>query len=252
MTHPHTHIDVGNRGLLSAGLILTGWFLSLYWLMTIELTLYSLVWIPVAIWFRSFLNVGLFITAHDAMHGTLYTKSQRVNHGVGAFCVGLYAGFSYKHLLFEHHRHHRLSGTLEDPDFADAYEHGFFRWLFSFMVRYCSLAQMTKVSFIYLVLLLVSIDSTNVILFWAIPAIMSALQLFYFGTYRPHRIEEEAFEDEHRARSMNNGHLYSFLTCYHFGYHLEHHRYPWVPWWALPSVRKTELIKGAPMSTSLS
>lgn len=26
----------------------------------------------------------------------------------------------------------------------------------------------------------------------------------------------------------------SFLTCYYFGYHLEHHLYPNVPWWRLP------------------
>ncbi len=251
MTHSHKHIDVGYRGLLSAGLILMAWFVSLYSLMTIELTVYSLAWIPFAIWLRSFLNVGLFITAHDAMHGTLYTRSQRVNHAVGAFCVGLYAGFSYKHLLLEHHKHHRLSGTLEDPDFADDYEHGFFRWLFSFMVRYCSLGQMAGVSFIYLALLSFGFNPLNVILFWAVPAIMSALQLFYFGTYRPHRIEETAFEDEHRARSMNSGNLYSFLTCYHFGYHLEHHRYPWVPWWALPSVRRTESVQDVRVSGAL-
>ena len=226
MTHSHKHIDVGYRGLLSAGLF-HGLVREPVFLMTIELTVYSLAGFH-AIWLRSFLNVGLFITAHDAMHGTLYTRSQQVNHDGGAV-RRLYAGFSYKHLLLEHHKHHRLSGTLEDPDFADDYEHGFFRWLFSFMMRYCSVGQMAAVSFIYLALLSFDFNPLNVILFWAVPAIMSALQLFYFGTYRPHRIEEIAFEDEHRARSMDSSNLYSFLTCYHFGYHLEHHRYPWVP-----------------------
>ena len=196
MTPRQTHIEVGYRGLLSAGLILAAWFVSLFWLMRVELTVYAVAWIPLAIWLRSFLNVGLFITAHDAMHGTLFAESQRINHGVGALCVGLYAGFSYKHLLLEHHEHHRLSGTLDDPDFADDYEHGFVRWLFSFMVRYCSVAQLVRVTFIYVSLLLLSESPTNVVLFWAVPSIMSALQLFYFGTYRPHRIEEECFEDD--------------------------------------------------------
>nr|MBA2748547.1 fatty acid desaturase [Tatlockia sp.] len=28
----------------------------------------------------------------------------------------------------------------------------------------------------------------------------------------------------------------SFITCYHFGYHYEHHEHPDVPWWGLPKV----------------
>ena len=42
----------------------------------------------------------------------------------------------------------------------------------------------------------------------------------------------------HRLRIIHRGQnrrerpvWLSFLTCYHFGYHLEHHRYPWVLWW---------------------
>jgi len=240
MNKLHTQIEVGLNGLKWAGIILAGWLVSLFGLMFVELTLLDLIWIPFAVWLRSFLNVGLFITAHDAMHGTLYPQSLRVNHGIGAMNVGLYAGFSYKHLLLEHHKHHRLSGTLEDPDFADDYNHGFVRWFVSFMMRYCSLAQMFWLTVIYLGLLAIAVDPMNVWVFWALPSILSALQLFYFGTYRPHRIEEIAFEDEHRTRSMDAGFLYSFLTCYHFGYHLEHHRYPWVPWWALPTVRRAE------------
>ena len=68
--------------------------------------------------------------------------------------------------------------------------------------------------------------------FWALPALLSALQLFYFGTYQPHRSDAAPFEDNHRARTVERPVWLSFLTCYHFGYHLEHHRYPWVPWWA--------------------
>ena len=240
MGNAHTHIDVGYRGFMAAASILLAWSLSLYCFMTLEIDAAALVWIPFAVWLRSFLNVGLFITAHDAMHGTLVPQSLRLNHAIGAVCVGLYAGFSYKHLLLEHHEHHRLSGTLEDPDFADAYDHGFVRWFLSFMLRYCSLTQLTRIFSMIVLLLLVGAEPLNIALFWVLPALFSALQLFYFGTYRPHRIEETAFEDDHRARSVDAGNLYSFLTCYHFGYHLEHHRYPWVPWWALPSVRKTE------------
>ena len=30
--------------------------------------------------------------------------------------------------------------------------------------------------------------------------------------------------------------LISLLTCYHYGYHREHHAMPHVPWWQLPQV----------------
>ena len=78
-------------------------------------------------------------------------------------------------------------------------------------------------------------------LFWALPAILSAFQLFYFGTYLPHRAEDEAFGDAHRARSNDFSWTMSLLTCFHFGYHHEHHDNPAVPWWRLPATR----IEGA-------
>lgn len=237
MVQSRFDIDVGHRGLVAACFIFFAWALSLGFFSTLELSVEDAVWIPFAIWLRAFLNVGLFISAHDAMHGTLYPKSPRVNHGLGAVAVGLYAGFSYKALLLEHHKHHNLSGTLEDPDFADSYDHGFLRWFYSFIVGYCSLAQLTRIFSMLVSMLFMGIGLLQISLFWGVPALLSAVQLFYFGTYRPHRIEAEEFEDEHRARSSQWGIIYSFLSCYHFGYHLEHHRYPWVPWWALPRVR---------------
>lgn len=238
MNQSRFDIDIGYRGVFSAALIMAAWVLSLGFFATRSLGIEAIIWIPFAVWLRTFLNVGLFISAHDAMHGTLYPKSHKVNHGLGALAVALYAGFSYGHLLREHHRHHNLSGTLADPDFADSYDHGFFRWFFAFMVRYCSVAQFASLTLMVLGFFLLGVSPAQMLLFWALPSILSAVQLFYFGTYRPHRIEDEAFEDEHRARSSRAGNLYSFLTCYHFGYHLEHHRYPWVPWWALPRVRE--------------
>ncbi len=50
-------------------------------------------------------------------------------------------------------------------------------------------------------LILFDVTFANLILFWAIPAMLSAFQLFYFGTYRPHRHDETPFVDGHRARS---------------------------------------------------
>ncbi len=44
-------------------------------------------------------------------------------------------------------------------------------------------------------LILFDVTFANLILFWAIPAMLSAFQLFYFGTYRPHRHDETPFVD---------------------------------------------------------
>jgi beta-carotene ketolase (CrtW type) len=77
----------------------------------------------------------------------------------------------------------------------------------------------------------------NIMLFWALPALLSALQLFLFGTWLPHRHGSTPFSDSHRCRSSGYGWLLSLLTCFHFGYHEEHHRYPSLPWWRLPGAR---------------
>jgi len=59
------------------------------------------------------------------------------------------------------------------------------------------------------------------------------------GTFRPHHhVEGKGFADTHNARSNDFGTLASLATCFHFGYHLEHHRRPDVPWWALPGAKK--------------
>ena len=50
------------------------------------------------------------------------------------------------------------------------------------------------------------------------------------------------YDNPHRARSNGYPPWLSFLTCYHFGYHFEHHEYPYVPWWGLSSVRHREKL----------
>jgi beta-carotene ketolase (CrtW type) len=81
----------------------------------------------------------------------------------------------------------------------------------------------------------------NILLFFAVPGILSSLQLFYFGTFLPHRHVDDGgeaqFADHHRARSSDFGYLLSLLTCFHFGYHHEHHLQPGTPWWRLPGAR---------------
>jgi len=71
-----------------------------------------------------------------------------------------------------------------------------------------------------------------------VPSIASSLQLFFFGTYLPHREPEGGYVSETRAQSSNWSVFWSFITCYHFGYHEEHHEQPNVPWWGLPGLHQ--------------
>jgi len=75
----------------------------------------------------------------------------------------------------------------------------------------------------------------NLLLFWVLPTVLSTMQLFFFGTYLPHHLSTS--ENAYRVTSSNYPIIWSFLACYHFGYHWEHRQYPSLPWYELPSVR---------------
>lgn len=184
------------------------------------------------------LNVGLFIIAHDAMHGSLAPGRPKVNLWAGRLALAFYAGFSFDRLRAKHFEHHRNPGTAADPDFSVDHPSGFWRWYVAFFRQYFGwreLALMTVLVGVYALVL--DAPYPNLLLFWALPAILSSLQLFLFGTFLPHRTEAEPFGDRHRARSSGYGYLASLLTCFHFGHHHEHHLSPATPWWRLPAER---------------
>ncbi|GAB5375126.1 MAG: fatty acid desaturase [Acuticoccus sp.] len=186
----------------------------------------------------TWLYVGLFIVAHDAMHGSLAPGQPWVNRAAGRLCLALYAGFSYDRLLPEHHKHHRRPGTADDPDFDPDHPDAFWPWFVRFMRHYFGwreFATLCVVLAVYFAVL--RPDYWRVLVFLALPAILSAVQLFYFGTYRPHRLDEAPFADRHNSRTNDFPWLASLLTCFHFGYHHEHHLSPTTPWWRLPALR---------------
>jgi beta-carotene/zeaxanthin 4-ketolase len=226
-------------GLALAALILGGWAgLHFYAVFFHPLAGPGLAAAPLLVLAQCWLSVGLFIVAHDAMHGALAPRAPRLNAAVGAAALALYAGFSYRRLRASHFAHHRHSGTEGDPDFHAASPRAFWPWYRVFIGRYFGsreFAILTAALGIYLFLL--GARPANLLLFWAVPAWLSSLQLFLFGTWLPHRQDDTPFADRHRARSSDFGPLASLLTCYHFGYHLEHHRSPQTPWWALPRKR---------------
>jgi beta-carotene/zeaxanthin 4-ketolase len=229
-------------GLVLSGIIMISW-LAIH-VMAIFFTDWAdpSKWIvaPFVIAFQCWLSVGLFIVAHDTMHGTLAPQFPALNRAIGRFCVFIYAGFSYENLYENHHAHHRHAGTEDDPDFDVEHSSSFWPWYWKFFRHYFGWREFGVLCVVVAIYLFILRERfPTMLLFWALPAFLSSVQLFYFGTYRPHRIDDVPFEDQHRARSNDFPPLLSLLTCFHFGYHHEHHDKPWVPWWKLPAHRRS-------------
>ena len=158
-----------------------------------------------------------------------------------ALCAAaaLYAAFPFRKLRAAHAHHHRSPASALDPDYHDGSHPSFARWYLRFFAAYFSWSQVLIMTVLFQLLYRgLGLSMRALILFWVVPSLLSTLQLFYFGTYRPHREPERGYEDLHRARSNEFSPLVSFLTCYHFGYHWEHHEYPQLPWWRLPAARR--------------
>ncbi len=229
-------------GVVLAVCIISAWALThILGVFLYEWSAHSFVTAPALIALNCWLYVGLFIVAHDCMHGSLVPFRPAWNRLIGQTCLLLYAGFEFDRLNRKHHLHHRHSGTDDDPDFDARPPHGFWAWYFSFFTEYFGWKQVAFIATVCAVYLFVfQASSANLLVFWALPALLSSLQLFYFGTYLPHRPGSSPFVDRHRSRSNEWNWLVSLLTCFHFGYHHEHHLHPSVPWWRLPNARQRE------------
>jgi beta-carotene ketolase (CrtW type) len=223
------------RGVALAVSLLLGWAGSLVGLLAAPLDgPLAPLWVPLAVAWMSWLFTGLFITAHDAMHGAITRAHPRLNHGLGALAVAAFAMFDYRLLRRAHVQHHARPAREGDPDWHDGRHPGPLRWLWTFMRRYLTLGQWLRLVAVFWGLqALVALP--NLLLFWALPSVLSTLQLFFFGTWLPHREPPGGHRGPHRATSGDYSDLVSLLTCYHFGgYHREHHEHPALPWWRLP------------------
>jgi beta-carotene/zeaxanthin 4-ketolase len=243
-SNPRAMTEMSSRdvttGLLLAALIIAAWLcLHVSAIFFIDWSVPGrLIWAVPVVLLQTWLSVGLFIVAHDAMHGTLVPANKGLNDAIGRFCVAIYAGFSYSRLYESHHDHHRYAGTDKDPDFDPDHPTRFWPWYFKFFRTYFGWREFAALTVIVVVYMLILWGRwPNILLFWALPAILSSFQLFYFGTFRPHRLDDQPFTDRHNARSNEFSWLLSLLTCFHFGYHHEHHASPFVPWWKLPGLR---------------
>ncbi|HEY9823961.1 MAG TPA: fatty acid desaturase, partial [Stenomitos sp.] len=222
-------------------IILMLWGLSLPVFCAIDFSKLSLVWWVLAILGRTFLQTGLFILAHDAMHGSLVPYCKSLNDRVGQFCVNLYAGLSYQQCCINHAQHHRYPGQIGDPDFHDGLHRHPLQWYIKFLQSYLTIPSITLLllnsCLVFLILrVLFNLSIISFMIVWILPLVLSSIQLFVFGTYLPHRQETISIA----LKSKLFPELFSLLTCYHFGtYHWEHHQYPKTPWYQLPQVQRS-------------
>lgn len=222
-------------GIFVAFLILISWLSALSFAFT-QVQLRSSADFIQHLWLLfliQFLHVGLFMTVHDACHGSVAPGRPHTNLWIGRLFAFLYAGFSFDFISRKHHQHHQFSGTDLDPDFHSG---SFFPWLFRFLKQYVTLKQVLIMSGVAQVLIHgLKFPEQNVLLFWALPSVLSSLQLFYFGTYLPHRRSlKTPFVDRHQTQNFSVPFLFSLISCYHFGaFHHNHHKSPQTPWFSL-------------------
>jgi beta-carotene ketolase (CrtW type) len=214
------------QGIIIALLIILLWFFSLAVLLQLQISQFEW-WIIPLILIQTHLYTGIFITAHDAMHGTV-SHYKKINSAVGWITAALFAFNNYGSLYKKHHHHHQFVATEKDPDFHSG---GFVKWYFVFLKNYLTIWQLLLMAITFNILILF-MPELNVILFWIIPALLSTLQLFYFGTYLPHRGSFPQ-SNRHHSGTLRKNHFIAFITCYFFGYHFEHHDSPGIPWYQL-------------------
>jgi beta-carotene ketolase (CrtW type) len=220
------------KGLIIGWGIILLWAVSLIFLLSLRIN-WANPLIYLAILVQMHLYTGLFITAHDAMHG-IVSANKKLNHLTGWVSAILFSYNFYWKLFPKHHEHHRYVATDQDPDYHSSGK--FLPWYLSFIRQYVTGWQILLMAATFNVLKLF-IPTENLIAFWMAPAILSTLQLFFFGTYLPHMGESD---NKHHSHSQSKNHFWAFISCYFFGYHFEHHDSPGTPWWRLWRIKEQQ------------
>ncbi len=224
-------------GVFIAVLIILSWGSHLAWMFHHVALSPTNGWMYLHILIQAWLYTGLFITGHDAMHGGV-SKNKVVNNTLGTIATFLFAAMSYKRLRKNHGLHHKAPATASDPDFY-VKSQSFWRWWGIFMWRYMTIFQIIIMAVVYnLFIHILGFGEVKTLVYWALPAILGTLQLFYFGVYWPHRLPHEPHMMPHRARTQKKNHLWAMISCYFFGYHFEHHQDQNIQWWKLHTTKK--------------
>ncbi len=116
-----------------------------------------------------------FIVAHDTMHGSMLPQYPAINRAIGRFCVFIYAGFSYDKL----HENHRPSSPRRHGRRSRC-RHRTFRqfwpWYLKFFQYYFGWREFATLT-IAVVLVILQGHFPTMLIFWALPAILSPVLL---------------------------------------------------------------------------
>jgi beta-carotene/zeaxanthin 4-ketolase len=231
-----------NRGLYTALLLIGIWGSSTTILFNLDLERWPDWMKYIGFAWQMFLYVGLFVTAHDGMHGSIVPSNRKLNDSIGRFVLFAYAMFPFGKMRQMHDLHHDIPARIGDPDFHNGKQRNFFGWYFNFMQNYWSwLRLVLLISTFHAVHQVFHIPELNLAWFWVFPSVMSSFQLFFFGTFLPHREPINGYINDSHSTSTAFSEFWSFISCYHFGYHEEHHDLPHLGWWQLPAARKSRL-----------
>lgn len=225
-----------DRGLLVALAIISLWFLTIFGFFQFEINWWNPLYYLIS-FIPAYLYTGLFITAHESWHGNI-SRHRALNRFIGILACTLFAYNSYYKIQTGHHKHHAEPASDDDPEFSKTRK--FFPWLFSFTFHYLTVWQFLLMS-VTTTVMLKYFPTGNIIMYYLAPTFISTLQLFYFGTYLPHRGE---YTNKHQSGTQKKNHLWAFITCYFFGYHYEHHYSPKTPWYQLYKLKEEQEKEG--------
>jgi fatty acid desaturase len=105
------------------------------------------------------------------------------------------------------------------------------------MWEYATLLQFAKILLATQLLQAAGVPYANLCVYMAGAPLVAAVRLFYFGTYLPHlppkgpdgARDASAIMAWQRSASSEAPAWLTFLQCYHFSLHFEHHRWPYAP-----------------------
>lgn len=224
-------------GVLIALVIFSLWLIHLVYSFSNGPVSFSSPLLYVHMLIQAYLYTGLFITAHDAMHGTVSTN-KKINKSIGRLALFLFAGMDYNKIIKSHMLHHKHPADAEDPDF-NVSSQNFIVWWLKFLFGYMTFIQILIMAAAFNILD-IWFDQKIIFAYWILPMFISTLQLFYFGTYQPHRYPHYNELKPHNSRSQRRNHIWAMFSCYFFGYHYEHHDSPGTPWWQLFKLKQRQ------------
>lgn len=232
-----------DRGVWVAAGLITAWASMIH--ITVFHTPLNSLQAVALFWPMMQLHTGVFITAHDAMHGAVAPSNPKLNRFMGRLAGTLYAGLDYDSMKKAHHEHHAHTGLQDqDPDFHSG-DPGVLPWAGKFIKKYLTIKQMVILNLMVGAVQISGAPYKNMVIFLLCAGLLSAVQLFYFGTYVPHKPPkdnpQQVMNWERSNPTWATTRLASFMTCYHFDCHVEHHSNPRLSWYELWGARKQTL-----------